>query len=264
MKRVLEICANSAQSCVEAEMGGAARVELCAGIPEGGTTPSYGEIRMAQQLTEAIDINVLIRPRGGDFLYTENEVQSMLYDIEMCKDLNVHGVVFGCLQENGDLDIDLMERLKDAAGTLSVTCHRAFDVCRDPFKTMEELVRLGVDRILTSGQQAADSHRGDLDLTAGIGCCDISTRLQRQCGLGDLDSNCFRDDIIGGAVIAGEGIVTQLRAGGQLERNLQLILTHIAGRNRHGLAVFQPSIAAHRQFVRTDQRERIVLLALII
>ena len=153
MKRVLEICANSAQSCVEAEMGGAARVELCAGIPEGGTTPSYGEIRMAQQLTEAIDINVLIRPRGGDFLYTENEVQSMLYDIEMCKDLNVHGVVFGCLQENGDLDIDLMERLKDAAGTLSVTCHRAFDVCRDPFKTMEELVRLGVDRILTSGQQ---------------------------------------------------------------------------------------------------------------
>lgn len=153
MKRVLEICANSAQSCVEAEMGGAARVELCAGIPEGGTTPSYGEIRMAQQLTEAIDINVLIRPRGGDFLYTENEVQSMLYDIEMCKDLNVHGVVFGCLQENGDLDIDLMERLKDAAGTLSVTCHRAFDVCRDPFKTMEELVRLGVDRVLTSGQQ---------------------------------------------------------------------------------------------------------------
>lgn len=153
MKRVLEICANSAQSCVEAEMGGAARVELCAGIPEGGTTPSYGEIRMAQQLTEAIDINVLIRPRGGDFLYTEKEVQSMLYDIEMCKDLNVHGVVFGCLQENGDLDIDLMERLKDAAGTLSVTCHRAFDVCRDPFKTMEELVRLGVDRVLTSGQQ---------------------------------------------------------------------------------------------------------------
>ena len=68
--RIIEICANSAQSCVEAEMGGAKRVELCAGIPEGGTTPSYGEIRMAQKLTSKIDINVIIRPRGGDFLYT--------------------------------------------------------------------------------------------------------------------------------------------------------------------------------------------------
>ena len=77
MKRIIEICANSAQSCVEAEAGGASRVELCAGIPEGGTTPSYGEIRTAQALTSHIDINVIIRPRGGDFLYTEAEIQSM-------------------------------------------------------------------------------------------------------------------------------------------------------------------------------------------
>ena len=76
--RIIEICANSAQSCVEAEAGGAKRVELCAGIPEGGTTPSYGEIRMAQRLTSKIDINVIIRPRGGDFLYTEAEIDAML------------------------------------------------------------------------------------------------------------------------------------------------------------------------------------------
>lgn len=151
--RILEICANSAQSCAEAEAGGAKRVELCAAIPEGGTTPSYGEIRMAQQLAPRVDINVIIRPRGGDFLYTEAEVGAMLLDIEMCKQLGVHGVVFGCLTADGELDVPLMRRLVEAARPLSVTCHRAFDVCRDPFKTLDELIGLGVDRVLTSGQQ---------------------------------------------------------------------------------------------------------------
>ena len=110
MGRIIEICANSAWSCVEAEAGGAARVELCAGIPEGGTTPSYGEIKTAQALTSRIDINVIIRPRGGDFLYTEAEIESMLLDIELCKRLKVHGVVFGCLTKEGDIDVPLMRR----------------------------------------------------------------------------------------------------------------------------------------------------------
>ncbi|MDR0844976.1 MAG: copper homeostasis protein CutC [Tannerella sp.] len=153
MGRIIEICANSAQSCVEAEAGGAKRVELCAGIPEGGTTPSYGEIRTTQLLTSSIDINVIIRPRGGDFLYTPAEEQSMLYDIELAKQLGVHGVVFGCLTKEGDIDISLMRRLIKAAKPLSVTCHRAFDVCRDPLAALEQLIDLGCDRILTSGQQ---------------------------------------------------------------------------------------------------------------
>ena len=137
--RIIEICANSAQSCVEAEAGGAKRVELCAGIPEGGTTPSYGEIRMAQRLTSKIDINVIIRPRGGDFLYTEAEIDAMLLDIEVCRQLGVHGVVFGCLTKEGNIDVPLMRRLMDAAKPLS--------------RAMEELIGLGCDRILTSGQQ---------------------------------------------------------------------------------------------------------------
>ena len=152
--RIIEICANSAQSCVEAEAGGAKRVALCAGIPEGGTTPSYGEIRTAQALTSSIDINVIIRPRGGDFLYTPAEIQSMLLDIELCKQLKVHGVVFGCLTKDGDIDVPLMRRLIETAKPLSVTCHRAFDVCRDPFAALEQLIELGCDRILTSGQQS--------------------------------------------------------------------------------------------------------------
>lgn len=151
--RIIEICANSAQSCVEAEAGGAKRVELCAAIPEGGTTPSYGEIKTAQALTSTIDINIIIRPRGGDFLYTPAEVQSMLYDIEMAKQLKVHGVVFGCLTKEGDIDVELLNKLVAAAKPLSVTFHRAFDVCRDPFTALEQIIEAGCDRILTSGQQ---------------------------------------------------------------------------------------------------------------
>jgi copper homeostasis protein len=153
MSRIIEICANSAQSCLEAELGGAKRVELCAGIPEGGTTPSYGEIYTARALTSWIDINVIIRPRGGDFLYTQSEVRSMMADIALCKQIKVHGVVFGCLKRDGHFDLPLMKQLIDAARPLSITCHRAFDVCNDPFKALEELIQLGCDRILTSGQK---------------------------------------------------------------------------------------------------------------
>ncbi len=154
MPRIIEICANSAQSCLEAELGGAARVELCAGIPEGGTTPSYGEILTARELASHISLNIIIRPRGGDFLYTEAEIRSMLHDIDLCRQLGVHGVVFGCLTPDGELDLALMKRLKEAAGSLSVTCHRAFDVCRDPSRALEQLIELGCDRVLTSGQKA--------------------------------------------------------------------------------------------------------------
>jgi copper homeostasis protein len=151
--RIIEVCANSAQSCVEAEAGGAKRVELCAAIPEGGTTPSYGEIKTARALTSVIDINVIIRPRGGDFLYTPAEVQAMLYDIAMARELGVQGVVFGCLTKEGEVDAKLLHQLVAAAGPLSVTFHRAFDVCRDPFTALEQLIDAGCNRILTSGQQ---------------------------------------------------------------------------------------------------------------
>lgn len=153
MKYKIEICANSAASCIEAEKGGAYRVELCAGIPEGGTTPSYGEIVTAIENTDNIKINVIIRPRGADFLYSRMEIDTMIKDIEMCKSLKVDGVVFGCLTPFGELHIPYMKELMKAAEGMSVTCHRAFDMTRNPFETMEKLIDLGVDRILTSGQQ---------------------------------------------------------------------------------------------------------------
>lgn len=152
-KYKIEICANSVESAIEAQRGGAYRVELCAGIPEGGTTPSYGEIKMARELL-SIRIHVIIRPRGGDFLYTPLEQSIMLHDIDMARQLGADGVVFGCLTPDGDIDLPLMERLMKASEGMSVTFHRAFDMCRSPRKALEEIIALGCDRILTSGQQA--------------------------------------------------------------------------------------------------------------
>lgn len=151
---IIEVCANSAASCVTAEQGGAARAELCAGIPEGGTTPSYGEMVTARRAI-GIQMNVIIRPRGGDFLYTPAEMQAMLLDIEAAKAAGADGVVFGCLRADGTIDIERNRQLKEAAGNLSTTFHRAFDVCRDPFTALEEIIALGFDRILTSGQEAS-------------------------------------------------------------------------------------------------------------
>ncbi len=148
----LEICANSVTSCLEARKGGAYRVELCAAIPEGGTTPSYGEITLARELLD-IKLNVIIRPRGGDFLYSELEHKIMLKDIETARTLGVDGVVIGCLTAEGEVDMERNRELIDAAGGMSVTFHRAFDMCRDPFDSLEKIISLGCHRILTSGQR---------------------------------------------------------------------------------------------------------------
>ena len=147
-----EVCANSIKSCLAAQEGGAHRVELCTAIPEGGTTPSFGEVAIAREMLQ-IKLNIIIRPRSGDFLYSPLEIRSMLKDIEMCKKLNVNGVVFGVLNSTGNINISAMNELMAASKGMSVTFHRAFDMCRDPHTTLEEIINLGCDRILTSGQQ---------------------------------------------------------------------------------------------------------------
>ncbi len=146
----VEICTNSVTSCVEAQRGGAYRVELCAAIPEGGTTPSYGEIALARELLD-IKLNVIIRPRAGDFLYSDWEHKAMLKDIEMCRQLGVDGVVFGCLTADGEVDMERNRELMEAAKGMSTTFHRAFDMCKDPLESLEKIISLGFDRILTSG-----------------------------------------------------------------------------------------------------------------
>ena len=147
-----EVCANSVASCLAAQAGGAHRVELCAGIPEGGTTPSWGEITVARRVLD-IKLHVIIRPRGGDFLYSEIEKETMIADIRAARKAGADGLVFGCLTPDGDVDMPMMRELMEAAGDCPVTFHRAFDRCRDPFQALEDIIGLGVTRILTSGQQ---------------------------------------------------------------------------------------------------------------
>lgn len=148
-----EVCANGVESCLAAQEGGADRVELCAGIPEGGTTPSYGEIKVARRMLTNTRLHVIIRPRGGDFLYSQLEVERMVEDIKMCRQLGVDGVVIGCLLADGSIDTDTTARLREAATGMSVTFHRAFDRCANPRQALEMLAQMGIDRILTSGQQ---------------------------------------------------------------------------------------------------------------
>lgn len=160
-----EICANSVESCLAAQAAGADRVELCAGIPEGGTTPSYGEIKIARKLLTSTKLHVIIRPRGGDFLYTSLELERMQEDILMCRELGVDGIVIGCLTEEGEVDREANRQLialakSENASTpghslkpMTVTFHRAFDRTANPMKALEDIISLGCDRILTSGQQ---------------------------------------------------------------------------------------------------------------
>lgn len=150
----IEICTNSAESVKAAIQAGANRIELCAGMPEGGITPSYGEICLVRELMPA-GMHVIIRPRGGDFLYNELECEVMLRDIEMARRVGVDGVVFGCLTSEGEVDVNMMRQLMQAAGEMSVTFHRAFDMCKEPFQALKIIEDLGCDRILTSGQQAS-------------------------------------------------------------------------------------------------------------
>lgn len=153
MRPLIEICLEGAESVLKAEEGGADRVELCSDLFEGGLTPTLGTFRVARR-NATIPINCMIRPRGGDFCYSDTEYEVMLDDVQTFKKAGASGIVFGILTPDGDVDIPRSRRLIEATRPLSVTFHRAFDMTRDPYKALEDLIGLGVDRILTSGQEA--------------------------------------------------------------------------------------------------------------
>jgi len=158
---VLEIATSDFETTRSAVEGGADRIELCANLSEGGTTPSYGTI---YQCRESFDVLLypIIRPRGGDFLYTDDEYEIMLHDVKLCKQLGCDGIVIGLLNTEGTIDIKRTSALIDIAYPLGVTFHRAFDRCRDPFEALDRLVQMGCERILTSGQQPTVNEGIDL------------------------------------------------------------------------------------------------------
>jgi len=149
----LEIVVYNIESALKAQEGRADRIELCDNPGEGGTTPSYGTIENVRQNVN-LDVFVMIRPRGGDFHYSNYEFHSMKRDIDQCQKLSVDGVVFGILNEDGTIDKKRCTELIKRARPLKVTCHRAFDMTRDPFEALEDCIEAGFDRILTAGQQA--------------------------------------------------------------------------------------------------------------
>lgn len=170
MGTLLEIAANSFQSCIAAQQGGADRIELFENLPEGGCTPSYGMLKTVREKI-TIPVYVMIRPRGGDFLYTDAEFEIMQHDAEQCRQLGFSGVVFGMLNAQGDVDADRCKQLLQVCGDMKATFHRAFDRAKDLQVSARQLIDLGFDRILTSG--------GEPDVDKGK---DVIKKLQQQFG----------------------------------------------------------------------------------
>ncbi|WP_025762643.1 copper homeostasis protein CutC [Dyadobacter tibetensis] len=176
----IEICAYSLESCINAQEGGASRIELCAGLGEGGTTPSAGLIELVRQHIQ-IPIYVMIRPRGGDFVYDVFEEEIMRRDIALAKKLGADGVVLGLLMPDGQVDIARTKALVEYASPMKVTFHRAFDLTPDPLKALEAVISTGAERILTSGlhataalgidvlSQLAKVSAGRIEIMAGAG-----------------------------------------------------------------------------------------------
>ena len=158
MSTKLEIAVFSVEAAVTALKAGAHRIEFCENPQEGGTTPSYGSLKTLRSYTTQ-PVFPIIRPRGGDFLYTKNEFKVMRSDILMARKLDYPGIVIGLLNQDGSIDLERTKRLVDLASPMEVTFHRAFDRCNDPFKALEDIIATGCKRILTSGQfpNAADA-----------------------------------------------------------------------------------------------------------
>jgi len=150
MQMITEICVDSVRSAIEAERGGADRLELCCALNEGGITPSIGLLRSVLQMV-SIPVFVLIRPRGGDFIYSDSEMDVMRMDIEAAREAGCHGLVLGVLTEAHRVDVARTRSLVEHAGSLPITYHRAFDLIEDQCAALEEIQAAGANRVLTSG-----------------------------------------------------------------------------------------------------------------
>jgi copper homeostasis protein len=196
----LEICLDGVASARAAADGGADLVELCANLPEGGTTPSAGMIRAVRAAFTG-GLMVIIRPRGGDFLYSADELAVMLHDIKLARDLGADGVVIGCLTHDGRVDAAMCGRLLEAAGPLDVTFHRAFDMTCDLNTALEDIIGLGIKRVLTSG--------GRPNVPAGTG--KIAELVRQAAG---------RASIMPGGGVTEENLAAVIRATGAREIHL--------------------------------------------
>ncbi len=215
-KPKLEVCAGSLLSALAAQEGGAFRVELCDNLYEGGTTPSIGTIELAR-LKLSIKLHVIIRPRGGDFLYSDLEYVIVKRDVERCRNSRVDGVVIGFLTADGRVDIERTLEIVEMARPMAVTFHRAFDMARDPFEALEDLKKTGVDRILTSGQK-----------NSAIDGADLIERLIRQ----------------------SAGKISIMPGGGLNEHNISVFAKQVRAKEYH--ATLRRTVESKMEFRRED------------
>ncbi|TJY36090.1 copper homeostasis protein CutC [Pontimicrobium aquaticum] len=197
---LLEICANSYQSAKNAQEAGAHRVELCQELSVGGVTPSYGLLKQVTD-TLSIPVFVLIRPRSGNFVYTEEEFDIIKQDIQLCKNLGCAGIVSGVLNKDNTIDIERTKELVELSRPLQFTFHRAFDCVDNPSKALEQLIVLGVDRVLTSGLETSaekglnllkrlnEQANGRITILAGGGINSDNTTLFKDVGLNEIHAS---------------------------------------------------------------------------
>lgn len=223
-----EVCVDSAAGARAAHSGGAHRVELCGALTVGGITPSAGLIQATRSAT-SLGLHVLIRPRPGDFVYDAADIQAMVRDIELCHEWGVDGVVIGALTANGSVATAACAELLAAADDMSVTFHRAFDVAADPMVALEDLVTLGVDRVLTSGQaanvwdgrqllrQLVDAARGRVIIMPGAGVDENNAgALLRETGARELHFSARRQ--VQAVPAGGQGAVMGADAAADRQR----------------------------------------------
>lgn len=225
MKYNLEVCAFNTLSCVIAERVGAVRVELCDNPVEGGTTPSFGSIR---QTRESISIHLypIIRPRSGNYLYSDEEWEVMHKDIVLCKELGCEGISIGVQKKDGTIDTDRMKQIVEWAYPMGVTCNRVFDMVPDPFQALEELIACGCERILTSGLRSA----------APL-AIEMLTRLVQQAG--------GRISIMPGAGVRSSNIATLLPTGAKEYHTSarKYVINEVTHQNAEVLDIGQPVVA---------------------
>lgn len=204
---LVEVCANSLESALVAERAGADRIELCSELAVGGLTPSYGLLKAVKEQV-SIPVHVLIRPRSGDFTYSDDEFTMMMTDIALCKELGFDGIVSGVLMKDFTLDVERTRKLKLAADDLKFTFHRAFDWVVDPFKTLKQLEHIHVNYILSSGQQKS-AYLG-IDLLASLNNQSVTVQIMPGSGINSENVAMFKENGFNAVHLSGTSMIKSL------------------------------------------------------
>lgn len=236
----VEVVVYNIDSAFKAQDGGADRVELCDNPGEGGTTPSYGTIELVRK-NLSIDTYVMIRPRGGDFLYSSYEFHAMKRDISQCQRLSVDGIVLGILNRDGTIDKKRCRELIERARPLKVTCHRAFDMTRDPLEALEDCIEAGFDRILTSGRKEKAIDGVDVITTL---CLEAKGRIAIMAGSGVNETNVHE-------IVSRTGVT---------EIHFSATIMKESGMQYHNREIATLGMAGHEFQLRTVDSERVGLI----